>query len=37
LIHRVVSLYPDNFIGVCQLPSIPGVAPMNSAAELDAA
>ena len=35
LIHRVVSLYPDNFIGVCQLPQSPGVAPVNSAAELE--
>ena len=35
LVHRVVSLYPDNFIGVCQLPQSPGVAPVNSAAELE--
>src|SRR6202167_124692 len=35
LIHRVVSLYPDNFVGVCQLPQSPGVAPVNSAAELE--
>jgi 4-oxalmesaconate hydratase len=34
LIHRVVSLYPENFVGVCQLPQSPGVAPANSAAEL---
>ena len=27
LIARVVSLYPDNFIGVCQLPQSPGVPP----------
>jgi len=27
LIHRVCSLYPDNFVGVCQLPQTPGVAP----------
>src|ERR1700736_1539210 len=33
LIHRVVSLYPKNFIGVCQLPQSPGVAPVNSATE----
>jgi 4-oxalmesaconate hydratase len=35
LIHRVVSLYPDNFVGVCQLPQSPGVAPVNSAEELE--
>src|SRR5208283_2832874 len=35
LIHRVCTLYPDNFVGVCQLPQSPGVAPVNSAAELE--
>jgi len=35
LIHRVVGLYPGNFVGVCQLPQSPGVAPANSAAELE--
>ena len=35
LIARVVSLYPQNFIGVCQLPQSPGVDPKNSAAELE--
>jgi 4-oxalmesaconate hydratase len=35
LIARVVSLYPENFIGVCQLPQSPGVPPKNSIAELD--
>ena len=35
LIARVVSLYPKNFIGVCQLPQSPGVDPKNSAAELE--
>jgi 4-oxalmesaconate hydratase len=34
LIHRVVGLYPQNFIGVCQLPQSPGVPPERSAAEL---
>src|SRR5258708_25888096 len=34
LIHRVCTLYPENFIGVCQLPQSPGVAPVNGAAEL---
>src|SRR2546423_14243528 len=27
MIHRVCTLYPDNFIGVCQLPQSPGVSP----------
>jgi 4-oxalmesaconate hydratase len=35
LIHRVCRLYPENFIGVCQLPQSPGVAPANSAGELE--
>ena len=35
LIARVVSLYPNNFIGVCQLPQSPGAPPGNSAAELE--
>jgi len=35
LIHRVCSLHPKNFIGVCQLPQSPGVPPKNSAAELE--
>jgi 4-oxalmesaconate hydratase len=35
LIHRVCSLYPRNFAGVCQLPQSPGVPPANSAAELE--
>jgi 4-oxalmesaconate hydratase len=34
LIHRVCRLYPENFVGVCQLPQSPGVAPANSAGEL---
>src|SRR5438046_9846683 len=29
LIHRVCTLYPDNFVGVCQLPQSPGSAPAN--------
>src|SRR6202161_3341658 len=32
LIARVVSLYPKNFIGVCQLPQSPGVAAEKLAA-----
>ncbi len=35
LIHRVCSLYPANFVGVCQLPQSPGVPPANCAAELE--
>ncbi|MDR5856084.1 amidohydrolase family protein [Caballeronia sp. LZ062] len=34
LIHRVVSLFPQNFIGVCQLPQAPGVDPANCIPEL---
>jgi 4-oxalmesaconate hydratase len=35
LIHRVCEIYPHNFVGVCQLPQSLGVAPANSAAELE--
>jgi 4-oxalmesaconate hydratase len=35
LIYRVCGLFPHNFVGVCQLPQSPGVAPANSAAELE--
>jgi 4-oxalmesaconate hydratase len=35
LIKRVVDLYPQNFIGVCQLPQSPGVPIANSVAELE--
>jgi 4-oxalmesaconate hydratase len=35
LIHRVCSLYPDNFVGVCQLPQSPGVPPDTCRAELE--
>jgi 4-oxalmesaconate hydratase len=34
LIARVCGLYPDNFVGVCQLPQSPGVPPANSVREL---
>ncbi|MEU4479030.1 amidohydrolase family protein [Micromonospora sp. NPDC023966] len=34
LIARVVELYPDNFIGVCQLPQSPGAPISQSVAEL---
>ena len=35
LIKRVVDLYPDVFIGVCQLPQSPGVPISHSIAELE--
>ena len=35
LIHRVCSLYPDNFVGVCQLPQSPGVPPATCVEELE--
>jgi 4-oxalmesaconate hydratase len=35
LIHRVCTLYPDNFVGVCQLPQVPGVPPANCVEELE--
>jgi 4-oxalmesaconate hydratase len=34
LIARVCSLFPENFIGVCQLPQNPAVPPSNSIPEL---
>ena len=34
MIHRVCTLYPKNFVGVCQLPQSPGVPPKNSIPEL---
>ncbi len=35
IIHRVCTLYPNNFIGVCQLPQSPGVPPKNCIGELE--
>jgi len=35
LIRRVCALYPENFVGVCQLPQTPGVSPKNCIAELE--
>jgi 4-oxalmesaconate hydratase len=35
LIYRVCNLYPDNFIGVCQLPQSPGVSPDSCVSELE--
>ena len=34
MIHRVCTLYPNNFTGVCQLPQSPRVNPANCVAEL---
>ena len=35
LIKRVLDLYPENFVGVCQLPQSPGAPIANSVAELE--
>ena len=35
IIHRICTLYPNNFIGVCQLPQSPSVAPSNCIGELE--
>jgi 4-oxalmesaconate hydratase len=35
LIYRLTQLYPDNFIGGCQLPQTPGAGLDNSIAELE--
>ena len=35
LIHRVCRIYPENFVGVCQLPQTPGVPPKNCIPELE--
>jgi 4-oxalmesaconate hydratase len=35
LIHRVCTLFPGRFVGVCQLPQSPGVRPDNCIAELE--
>jgi 4-oxalmesaconate hydratase len=34
LIYRVCQLFPNNFVGVCQLPQSPGVPPANCIPEL---
>ena len=34
MVHRAVTLYPDNFVGVCQLPQVPGTPPANCIPEL---
>ena len=35
LIYRITQLYPDNFVGVAQLPQSPGVGLQTSVAELE--
>lgn len=35
MIHRVTTLMPQNFVGVCQLPQTPGVSTENCTAELE--
>ncbi|EED32845.1 amidohydrolase 2 [gamma proteobacterium NOR5-3] len=35
LIYRLTELYPDNFIGGCQLPQTPGAGLQSSVAELE--
>ena len=35
LIYRITELYPENFVGVAQLPQTPGVAPSNCIAEIE--
>ena len=35
LVYRVCQLYPDNFVGVCQLPQSPGAAPASCIPELE--
>jgi 4-oxalmesaconate hydratase len=35
LVYRACTLYPENFVGVCQLPQSPGVAPKTCIAELE--
>jgi 4-oxalmesaconate hydratase len=35
LIYRITELYPDNFVGVAQLPQSPGVPPENCLQEIE--
>ncbi len=35
MIYRACSLYPENFVAVCQLPQVPGVSPENCIPELE--
>jgi 4-oxalmesaconate hydratase len=34
LIHRAVEMFPDELVGVCQLPQSPGVSPAKCVEEL---
>jgi 4-oxalmesaconate hydratase len=35
LIHRVCTMFPDRFVGVCALPQSPGVSPRECGEELE--
>ena len=35
MIYRACSLYPENFVAVCQLPQVPGISPKNCIPELE--
>jgi 4-oxalmesaconate hydratase len=35
LIHRICTMFPGKFVGVCQLPQSPGVPPKNCIPELE--
>ena len=35
MIHRVATLFPKNFVPVCQLPQTPGSSPANCRVELE--
>jgi 4-oxalmesaconate hydratase len=35
LIYRVTTMFPDSFVGVCQLPQSPRVSPANCVEELE--
>lgn len=37
MIHRITTIFPENFIGVCQLPQVPGVPPENCIPEIERA
>src|ERR1700712_4242130 len=35
VIHRICTMFPAHFVGVCQLPQATGVSPANCVAELE--
>jgi 4-oxalmesaconate hydratase len=35
MIHRICTLLPDNFVGVGQLPQVPGLSPANCIEEME--